>query len=61
MTAVTEQQAAERLDDLVDEANREHSAIDITRDGTRVAVLVDADRFYELHQTLIRLGGGINT
>jgi antitoxin YefM len=44
--------ARARLSELVDEAVRTHERVDITRNGRRAAVLLSADDFDSLMETL---------
>ena len=52
MTTIPLSDARARLSELVDEAVRTHERVDITRNGRRAAVLLSADDFDSLMETL---------
>jgi prevent-host-death family protein len=52
MTTVPLSDARARLSELVDEAVRTHERVEITRNGRRAAVLMSADDFDSLEETL---------
>jgi antitoxin YefM len=52
MTTIPLSEARSRLSELVDEAVRTHQRVDITRNGRRAAVLMSADDFDSLEETL---------
>jgi antitoxin YefM len=52
MTTIPLSEARARLSELVDEAVRTHERVDITRNGRRAAVLMSADDFDSLQETL---------
>jgi antitoxin YefM len=52
MTTIPLSEARARLSELVDEAMRTHERVDITRNGRRAAVLMGADDFDSLMETL---------
>src|SRR5215210_2938816 len=52
MTTIPLSDARARLSELVDEAVRTHQRVDITRNGRRAAVLLSADDFDSLMETL---------
>ena len=52
MTTVPLSDARARLSELVDEAVRTHERVQITRNGRRAAVLMSADDFDSLEETL---------
>ena len=52
MTTIPLSDARARLSELVDEAVRTHERVDITRNGRRAAVLLSADDFDSLQETL---------
>jgi antitoxin YefM len=52
MTTVPLSDARARLSELVDEAVRTHERVEITRNGRRAAVLLSADDFDSLEETL---------
>ena len=52
MTTIPLAEARARLSELVDEAVRTHERVDITRNGRRAAVLMSADDFDALQETL---------
>jgi antitoxin YefM len=52
MTTVPLSDARARLSELVDEVVRTHERVEITRNGRRAAVLLSADDFDSLEETL---------
>jgi antitoxin YefM len=52
MTTIPLSDARARLSELVDEAVRTHERVEITRNGRRAAVLMGADDFDSLMETL---------
>ena len=52
MTTIPLSDARARLSELVDEAVRTHERVDITRNGRRAAVLLSADDFDAMQETL---------
>ena len=52
MTTIPLSDARARLSELVDEAVRTHERVEITRNGRRAAVLLSADDFDSLQETL---------
>jgi antitoxin YefM len=52
MTTIPLSDARARLSELVDEAVRTHERVEITRNGRRAAVLMSADDFDSLQETL---------
>ena len=56
MTTIPLSDARARLSELVDEAVRTHQRVEITRNGRRAAVLMSADDFDSLEETLEILG-----
>jgi prevent-host-death family protein len=56
MTTIPLSDARARLSELVDEAVRTHQRVEITRNGHRAAVLMSADDFDALEETLEILG-----
>jgi prevent-host-death family protein len=52
MTTLPLSEVRARLSELVEEAVRTHQRIDITRNGHRAAVLLSADDFDSLEETL---------
>lgn len=52
MTTIPLSEARARLSELVDDAVRTHERVDITRNGRRAAVLMSADDFDSLQETL---------
>ena len=52
MTTIPLSDARARLSELVDEAVRTHERVDITRNGRRAAVLMSADDFDAMQETL---------
>ena len=52
MTTIPLSDARARLSELVDEAVRTHERVEITRNGRRAAVLMSADDFDSLMETL---------
>ena len=52
MTTIPLSEARARLSELVDEAVRTHERVEITRNGRRAAVLLSADDFDSLMETL---------
>ena len=52
MTTIPLSDARARLSELVDDAVRTHERVDITRNGHRAAVLMSADDFDSLIETL---------
>ena len=56
MTTIPLSDARARLSELVDEAVRTHERVEITRNGRRAAVLMSADDFDALEETLEILG-----
>jgi prevent-host-death family protein len=52
MTTIPLSDARARLSELVDEAIRTHERVEITRNGRRAAVLMSADDFDSLQETL---------
>jgi antitoxin YefM len=52
MTTIPLSEARARLSELVDEAVRTHERVEITRNGRRAAVLLSADDFDSLQETL---------
>ena len=52
MSTIPLSEARARLSELVDEAVRTHERVDITRNGRRAAVLLSADDFDSLMETL---------
>jgi antitoxin YefM len=52
MTTIPLSEARARLSELVDEAVRTHERVEITRNGRRAAVLMSADDFDSLQETL---------
>lgn len=52
MTTLPLSEVRARLSELVDEAVRTHERVDITRNGRRAAVLMSADDFDSLEETL---------
>ena len=52
MTTIPLSDARARLSELVDEAVRTHERVEITRNGRRAAVLMSADDFDSLEETL---------
>jgi antitoxin YefM len=52
MTTIPLSDARARLSELVDEAVRTHERVEITRNGRRAAILMSADDFDSLQETL---------
>jgi antitoxin YefM len=52
MTTIPLSDARARLSELVDQAVRTHERVEITRNGRRAAVLLSADDFDSLQETL---------
>jgi prevent-host-death family protein len=56
MTTLPVAEARARLSRIVDEATRTHERFEITRSGQRVAVLLGADDYDSLRETIAVLG-----